>query len=93
MVFKNFRVTDMNPDNIGKTKGNVLVEPYASNAEAIAWSDAAIVTGSTLSNNTIDEVIEWGKGKQLFFYGVTISAAAYEFNFNRICFESESTEH
>ena len=91
MVFRNFRVTDKDPDNIVKMKERILIEPYTSNAEVIAWSDAVIATGSTLVNNTIDEIIEWGKGKQLFFYGVTIAAAACEFNLKRLCFESEFT--
>jgi hypothetical protein len=91
MVFKNFRVTDKDPDNIGKKKEQVLIEPYTSNAEVIAWSDAVVATGSALVNNTIDEIIELRKGKQLVFYGVTIAAAAYEFNLERLCFESEFT--
>jgi hypothetical protein len=91
MVFKDFRVTDKDFDNIGKTKEQILIEPYTSNAEVIAWSDAVVATGSTLVNNTIDEIIELGKGKQLFFYGVTIAAAACEFNLKRLCFESEFT--
>lgn len=84
--FKNLRVTDMNPDNIGRIREGIVIEPYIVNQEVISWSDAVIVTGSTLVNNTIDNIIEWSKGKKLFFYGVTISAAAYEFDLMRFCF-------
>ncbi|MEM2210519.1 MAG: DUF364 domain-containing protein [Nitrososphaerales archaeon] len=86
--FKNLRVTDMDFDNIGRVKLGILIEPYTLNQKVIAWSDAVIATGSTLVNNTIDNIIEWSKGKKLFFYGVTISAAAYEFNLTRLCFEA-----
>lgn len=86
---KNFRVTDMDPDNIGRTKEGVTIEPYKSNRKVIAWSDVVIATGSTLCNNTIDDIIDWSREKHLFFYGVTVSVAAYEFNFRRICFEAE----
>jgi len=90
-IFKNFRVTDMDPDNIGRTKEGILIEPHTVNREVIAWSDAVLVTGSTLVNNSIDDIIEWGKEKQTFFYGVTISAIAYEFSLRRLCFEAELT--
>jgi hypothetical protein len=87
-AFKNLRVTDMDPENIGRTKERILIEPYTMNREVIAWSNAVLATGSTLANNSIDDIIEWNKGKLLFFYGVTISAAAHEFNFKRLCFEA-----
>jgi len=90
-ALKNFRVTDMDPDNIARTKGGKLIEPYTSNQEAISWSDAVLATGSTLGNNTIDDIIEWSKEKELFFYGVTISAAAYEFDLRRLCFQAGLT--
>lgn len=90
-ALNNFRVTDMDSDNIGRVKEGILIEPYTLNREAITWSDAVFATGSTLNNNTIDDIIEWSKEKQLFFYGVTISAAAYELNLRRLCFEAELT--
>jgi uncharacterized protein (DUF4213/DUF364 family) len=88
-AFKNLRVTDMSSDNIGESREGISIEPSTSNRDAIAWSDAVIATGSTLSNNSIDDIIEWSKGKHRFFYGVTVAAAAYEFHLNRICFEAE----
>jgi hypothetical protein len=90
-AFENFRVTDMNPENIGRVKEGVLIEPYIMNREVIAWSNAVLATGSTLANKSIDHIIEWSKRKLLFFYGVTISAAAHEFDFRRFCFESLHT--
>lgn len=65
--FKNLRVTDMNPDNIGRIREGIVIEPYTINQEVISWSNAVIVTGSTLVNNTIDNIIEWSKGKNFSF--------------------------
>jgi hypothetical protein len=89
-ILKNLRVTDMDGDNIGRMKQGVVIESYVLNQEAVAWSDAVIVTGSTLDNNTIDDIITWSKEKRLFFFGVTISAAAYEFKLDRLCYEARS---
>lgn len=87
-TFKNFRVTDMDPANIGQVKSGVLIESYESNKEAIEWSDVVIATGSTIVNGTIDEILRLCHGKRVIFYGVTIASAAYEFNLERLCFES-----
>lgn len=87
-VFKNFRVTDMDQDNIGQVREGVLIESHKMNKEAIAWSDVTLATGSTMVNGTIDEIVESCKGKRLIFYGVTIASAAQEFNFERLCFAS-----
>jgi uncharacterized protein (DUF4213/DUF364 family) len=86
--FKNFRVTDMNSSNIGQVKDGVLIESYEANREAIGWGQAVFATGTSIVNNTIDEIISLSRGKKLIFYGVTIAAAAYEFGFTRVCFES-----
>jgi len=86
--FRNFRVTDMDPTNIGQVKRGVLIESYEMNAEAIAWSDVILATGSSIVNNSIDDILSLGKRKKLIFYGVTIASAVYEFNLERLCFES-----
>ena len=87
-TFKNFRLTDMNDDNVGKIKQGILAESYQKNKEAIEWSDVVLATGSTLVNGSIDEIQTWAREKPVYFYGVTIAAAAYELNLNRLCFES-----
>ncbi len=86
--FEKFRVTDMDPANIGQVRRGVLIEPYERNREAINWSDIILATGSTIVNNTIDEIISLCRGKKLIFYGVTIASAAYEFSLKRLCFTS-----
>ncbi|MEM4576277.1 MAG: DUF364 domain-containing protein [Candidatus Nezhaarchaeales archaeon] len=87
-IFKEFRVTDMDPSNIGQKKEDVCIESYENNAEAIEWSDVVLATGSTIVNGSIDEIVKLCEGKKLMFYGVTIASAAYEFGFERLCFMS-----
>lgn len=86
-LFK-IRVGDMDIENIGKTKEGVLIESWELDRDIIEWSDIVLATGSSIVNNSIDSIIEASKGKKLFFFGVTISALAYEFGFNRLCFEA-----
>jgi hypothetical protein len=40
-------------------------------------------------NGSIDEIACRAGGKSLYFYGVTIAAAAYELGLNRLCYESK----
>lgn len=89
-TFKNFRVTDMDPTNIGQVKRGVLIESCEKNKEAIEWSNMVIATGSTIVNGTIDEILRLcrEKKKKVIFYGVTIASASYEFGLKRLCFES-----
>ena len=74
--------------SIGQVKEGVHIESSEVNREAIGWSQAVFATGTSIVNNTIDEIISLSQGKKLIFYGVTIAAAAYEFGYTRLCFES-----
>jgi len=87
-IFRNFRITDMDEENWGRRIGKAVVEPHVRNHELIEWSDALLVTGTTIVNDTIDEIISLSRGKKLYFYGVTIASAAYEFGLRRLCFTS-----
>ena len=87
--FRLFRVTDMDSETIGKLIVRGSVESYDRNLEALEWSDIVIATGSTLVNGSIDEIACRAGGKSLYFYGVTIAAAAYELGLNRLCYESK----
>lgn len=68
-------------------KQGVSIEPYALNQEVITWSDAAIITNSTLVNNTIDNIIEWSKGKSFSF--MVLPFLQLRMNLMRLCFEAE----
>jgi hypothetical protein len=68
------RAVDLDPDNIGKIKSGIEIEPPSMMLDAAAWCDTVFATGSTVVNGTISEVIDLQK--PVIFYGVTISAAA-----------------
>jgi hypothetical protein len=85
-TFKHFRITDMDLDNIGKTSRGILVEPHERNQSAIESADLVLATGSTLVNGSIDDIRAWADSKPLYFFGVTIAAAAHELGLNRLCF-------
>ena len=87
-AFRNLRVTDMDSNNIGRVIEGIEVEPHTHNSDAIAWSGVVLSTGSTLVNGTLEGIVNSGRGKRLFFFGVTLAAAAYEFGFDRLCFEA-----
>jgi hypothetical protein len=85
-TFKHFRITDMDHDNIGKTSQGTTVEPHEQNRSAIESADLVLATGSTLVNGSIDDILAWAGPKPLYFFGVTIAAAAHELALNRLCF-------
>lgn len=79
------RVLDLNPANIGQEKYGILVEDgYRDREDFVAWADLILVTGSTLSNGSIEYYM--GLDKEVLYYGTTIAGAAYLKNLKRICF-------
>lgn len=76
------RVMDMDQDNIGQTKFGVLIEGPEQTKRNIAWCDLALVTGSTVSNGTVHELLT---GKPTLFFGVTIAGPAVLLGLNRYC--------
>jgi hypothetical protein len=84
--FRNVRVTDMDNDNIGRSIHGLTIESSVRNKAVIESSNLILATGSSLVNGSIDDIVKWVLGKPLYFYGVSIAAAAYEFNLNRLCF-------
>jgi len=79
------RVLDLDPDNIGTEKFGITVEGPDRAAEAIAWADVLLVTGTVLVNGTIDSFLT---GKPVIFYGTTIAGAAALMGFERFCDQS-----
>ena len=80
---RNVRVVDMDQDNIGTARLNVLIEPPEATLDAINWCDAIFATGSTIVNGTLTDFLD--QGKPALFYGVTISAAAHILNLKKFC--------
>jgi hypothetical protein len=76
------RVTDMDQDNIGKEKFGAKIYDPSHTKENLNWCDIALVTGSTIVNNTIDQ---FGTSKPMIFYGVTIAGATKLLGLNRFC--------
>jgi hypothetical protein len=79
------RVLDMDKDNIGSKKFDVMIEGHDAADEAIEWADLLFVTGTTLVNDTIGQFL--GK-KRVLFYGTTIAGAASIMGWDRFCARS-----
>lgn len=77
------RVTDMDEDNIGTEKFGVIVQSPEKTQENLDWCDVALVTGTTIVNNTIDQ---FKISKPVIFYGVTISGVAKLLGLNHFCY-------
>lgn len=77
------RVTDMDPDNIGKRKCGVMIEDAANTREVISWGDLVLATGTTVVNNTYRSVLA---NKPVVFYGVTISGIAGIKGYEQYCY-------
>jgi len=76
------RVSDLDPDNIGKEKFGIPIEAPHKARDNLLWCDVGLITGTTLVNNTIGEfLIE----KPTIFYGVSISGAAKILGLNHFC--------
>jgi len=76
------RVTDLDADNIGTRRFNIVIEGPEAINELIKWADLLLVTGTTVVNETIDQFL--GK-KPVIFYGTTIAGAACLMGWERFC--------
>ncbi len=81
---KNFdvKVTDMDSANINKEKYGIIVHGLDKTEEHLVWCDIIIATGSTIVNNTIDELLI---NKPAIFYGITIYGAAKLLGLKAFC--------
>ncbi|MEM3906364.1 MAG: DUF364 domain-containing protein [Nitrososphaerota archaeon] len=86
--FSKIRVTDIDSENIGRVFEGITIESYLLNNEVMSWSDIILATGSTIVNNTIQDILIFVTEKPVYFYGVTVATLAYEFKLNRLCFNS-----
>ena len=76
------RVTDMDRDNIGQEKFGVRIGDPSQTEENLNWCDIAVVTGTTIANDTIGQ---FQISKPVIFYGVTVSGAAKLLGLNHFC--------
>jgi len=76
------RVLDLDQDNIGKTLHGALIEGPEAQAEAMAWGDLLLVTGSTVANGTLGGFLG---NKPVLVFGVTGAAACGILGLDRFC--------
>jgi uncharacterized protein (DUF4213/DUF364 family) len=82
------RMTDLDADNIGRTRFGVEVWDGATRTEdLIEYADVVVFTGTTLVNGTFDGIWEaiHARGREYVVYGVTAAGAAALAGFERIC--------
>ncbi|MEW6221921.1 MAG: DUF364 domain-containing protein [Candidatus Hadarchaeota archaeon] len=91
-LFKNY-VTDLNPKNIGKRKFGCKILGGNKNKEVIEKADVASITGSTIVNGSLPQLLEWCNlyRTEPIVYGVTISAAAKILKLRHYCPYARST--
>lgn len=77
-----YRILDLDKDNIGSTRYGIKIEGPENKEEVIAWADLLLVTGTTLVNGTIGQFL---RVKPVLFYGTTIAGPAYLMGWERFC--------
>jgi len=78
----NIRVTDLDAANINTEKYGVVIGGPEKTKENLDWCDLAVVTGTTVVNDTIGDFL--GK-KPVIFFGITIAGAAPLLGLERFC--------
>ena len=82
------RVADLNPDNIGQVREDLVVmDGEKELGDLVEWCDVGLATGSSVVNGTINEILERfaAAGKPVVFFGNTISGVAALLDLKRVC--------
>ncbi|MDD3250801.1 MAG: DUF364 domain-containing protein [Smithellaceae bacterium] len=90
-MLKNVRVCDLNHDNIGKSKYDVVIEGPEHFSKNAKWAGIIFATGSTIVNGTIDGIIN--TGRDTYFYGVTITGVARLLGLQQFCYVCAAHQH
>jgi uncharacterized protein (DUF4213/DUF364 family) len=82
------KITDLNPDNMGKSKHGVEIwDGRTRTKDLVEASDVVLLTGTALVNGTFDAL--WGEiqrqEKEYLIYGVTAAGICTLIGLNRIC--------
>ncbi|MFH1437407.1 MAG: DUF364 domain-containing protein, partial [Pseudomonadota bacterium] len=84
----NIRCSDLNERNINEKINGIGIEDGATaNIRLVEWSDLALVTSTTIVNDTFDEIFNAAKknGKQLILYGVSGAGLSALLGLRRMC--------
>jgi hypothetical protein len=73
----------MDQANIGTEKFGCTIHSPQMTVGHLEWCDVALVTGTTVVNNTIDQFMI---SKPVIYYGVTISGAAKLLGLKHFCY-------
>ncbi len=76
------RVTDLDDENVGAEKFCVRIGGPEQTKANLDWCDVALLTGSALCNNTLEEMIG---GKPTVVFGVTVAGPAEALKLDRFC--------
>ncbi|MGB9617178.1 MAG: Rossmann-like domain-containing protein [Desulfomonilaceae bacterium] len=76
------RVIDLDEDNIGAKRCDVLIEGPEKTEEVLGWGELILATGSTCVNGSI---LSFVGRKPVVFYGVTVAGAAAVNGYQRFC--------
>ena len=82
------RVVDLDPENIDQVTGGVRVgNGSADISEDVDWCELMLVTGSSIVNGTLDELLAMSRdaSKPVVFFGNTVAAVAAVADLERIC--------
>ena len=76
------KVTDQDKTNIGSEKFGVQIQGPEAAEHNLDWCDIVLITGSTVTNDTIDQFMT---DKPTIFYGVTVAGPSRVLGLNRWC--------
>ncbi len=76
------RITDLDKGNIGQKRFGIRIGGPQMSEENLKWCDVALVTGTTITNNTFEQ---FRVSKPVIFYGVTIAGAAKLLGLEHFC--------
>ncbi len=80
-------ILDLNIKNFDRIFNGVQIKDSKRYFKKIVpQSDLVVATGSTIVNDTIDDIIKLSKN--YIFYGTTIAGASKLLNLKRFCFKS-----
>ncbi len=80
-------VTDQNPENIGKEKFGTRILPASDNEKTMKKADLALITGSSVVNGSLPQLIKWCKeyGTKPIIYGVSGKGASEILGIESFC--------